>query len=500
MFKKLLGLFIVYLMLILSIGVYGISVNDTPVVNDTGVETNIMNSTVNSTINNSTITLDPYKDLGFIKFENPKSDFNYIPNGNLAWDDLRTTRMVNFNEDLNKLKSVMEYNVKLANKLYDNGTLNYTSGSNTRFQHVPISVVKDLYYYDCQYDGYSGVILNYLEEFNGLMVPLSISISAAAAVITSVLGVFIFAFGQSVAVATVDEGADAAIVSTVGGEGMSYAKVFNIMFGVAGACGGLGTGVIAAVISQDKAKLMGYWKNYQMIHSDIKAEVILANNGNSNPVIPVNPLGFNSSVVNNSSVNESNISFNSSNHVFKPSVMSLGVSVNDSVNDSNNSTDIPPVVNDNTDNNVYNNTDNVDNSTNYVLDNQQSLPPTNINNKKSHVDLPPKPLGFHTWNPVGDWGNFMCWNHPDFAPNCKKIDSKAYRPVKWYCPWNAIINLGVAISVAVWWLGYGLLFTLAYIAYIFYYLGLTIAGFVDMLITLPSLIIYLKTITDQLPK
>jgi hypothetical protein len=511
MFKKLLGLFIVYLMLILSIGVYGINVNDTPVVNDTDVETNIvnstMNSTVNSTVNNSTVTLDPYADLGFKRFENHLCDFNEIPSGVGAWNHLRTEIMPNFNTDLNNLKDVMDYNANLADQLYDNCTLNYSSNSGGRFQHCPISVAKDMYYYDCRYDSYSGIILSFLDEFAGIMVPLSISLSAATAVITSVLGVFIFAMGQSVTVATVDDGAEAAVVSTVGGNGMTYAKVFSITFGVIGATGGLGTGVIAAVIAQDKADLMRYWKYYQNYHGDIKLEVPYLSSKTS--ATPVFPGGFNSTVdnsvnntVNNSVVNESNISFNSSYRVFKPVTLSLGLGEPVINNSSivNNST-VDPVVNVNVDNSVYNGTDSViDNGTNYVLDNQQSLPPTGVSNKKPHVDLPPKPLGFHVWDPVGDWGGFMSWNNPDFAPNCKKIDSKAYRPVKWYCPWNAIINLGVALTVAVWWIGYLLLFTLTYIAYIFYYLVLVVAGFVDMLITLPQLLVYLNDITSQLPK
>jgi hypothetical protein len=183
-----------------------------------------------------------------------------------------------FNNDLDALKKVMDYNAALADKLYANGTLNYTSGSKGRFQHVPVAVNKDMYYYDCKYDGYSSVILAYLDQFNGLMTPLAVGLGALTAFIGGLLGIIILYNIGALAVAKADGGqylfqGAAEQVSSL----KTRIKVLQWVAAITTLVGTTGTActeVVSIMVSQDKADLMGYWKAFVNYHADINNKII----------------------------------------------------------------------------------------------------------------------------------------------------------------------------------------------------------------------------------
>jgi hypothetical protein len=430
--------------------------------------------------------LDPYTDLGFKEFKDFKIDYNEIPEGNGAWHKVRSKLMPNFNDDLDALKKVMDYNANLANKLYANGTLNYTSGSKGRFQHVPVAVSKDMYYYDCKYDGYKDIIFAYLDQFNGLMTPLAVGLGALTAIIGAIFAIVLLV--QSTALALVNEDAGVS-ADEAGSQGLrllelkvKIIKWINVIVGLVGACSALSTGAVSGLVSQDKGDLMGYWKVYANYHADIKLEVGYLDR---DPVIKVDLDGNNNTVENATNSTVENTTNNTENETF---------------NATGNNTPqrfMASILPLNTTNETFNETNETDNYTGYRLSNQQQAPIIPQTNKKPYVDKPPVIDEFHDWNPQADWGDFMVWDHPSHNPRNTKIDRSSWRPVKWYCPWNAVINAGVGITLAVWWVGYTIAFAVSYVAYCFYFVGYNLYVMAKLCINIPKLMDYATPIFKE---
>jgi hypothetical protein len=379
------------------------------------------------------IELDPYDDLGFKKFDTKRINFNEIPEGNGEWHHVRTIIMPNFNNDLNDLKGVMDFNAKHADELYTKGILNYSSGSKGRFQHVPIQVTKDMYYYDSKYDAYETIIMSYLDEFNGLMTPLAIGLSAGTAALGVASGICVACSGTAVTVATQDGGTATAVQTTFW---LKFWKVVGWVGGILGASGAVATGVVAGVVANDKKNLANVWKKYANYHGDMKLEVPYIHNDNSKN---------SKNIPKHQSVNYNNITSPVNTNI------SSGI-------------------------NLYVSTDN-----------QLGDPTTD--NRRGHItnDLDDI-ISFISFDAVRDWGNWMSWGHKDYAPDKKKIDKNAWRKVKWYCLWNALINAGVGITLGLWWVSYTIVFGVSYIGYCFFWLGYNLVAGMSFVVSVPKLV------------
>jgi hypothetical protein len=512
LYRKFCGLFIVYLVLLLSFG-SGVSAVD-PGTNSTGGNSTGSNVTVNNTTND--VIIDPYTDLGFHKFTDKKTDFNEIPKGILKWHHVRTDLMPDWNTDINNLKKVMDYNKDLADELYANGTLNYSSHSGGRFQHVPVSVAKDMYYYDCKYDAYETIIVSYLDQIMGRLTPLSTGLNVATSTLAAITGIVVLVTSVATAVAPADDGASLGTTAPLGASaegtvlaedaalnaapqaitkaavstGAKWANRFKWTTGVSSLVGAgcsIITGVISSCISSDKGDLMGYWEDYSNYHGDLKLEVPYMNNVKTTPVDP-NPEVRN--VIINDSVNDS---VNNTSDI-------VNSTVNSTVNVTDNKTNVTQIIDNSTNKTVNdtNNESNVTNVTKYYINDQLTAMPFKPKPITPYVEDVPGLLPLHDWTPVRDWGNWMVWNHKDFAPRNYKIDSKSWRSVHWYNWWNALINAGVAITLGLWWISYTIAYGVSQLAYCFYFLGLNIAALVSTVVSLPAMSVYLYDIISQI--
>jgi hypothetical protein len=155
-------------------------------------------------------------------------------------------------------------------------------------------VSKDMYYYDCEYDGYKDIIFSYLDQFNGLITPLAIAIGAVTSLICACVGILILTTTAAIAAASVDEGssltAETSQSAQVLNTRLTGLKWLSAVIAVIGTAGSTSTGTISILVSQDKADLMGYWKVYDNSHVDIKLEVPYLN---PYVVTSVDPNGYN---------------------------------------------------------------------------------------------------------------------------------------------------------------------------------------------------------------